>query len=709
VVTQPGYSSTVPAQATPDSIAATANNFIGLTWNDNGCWVLASAIAADAGAGLPMQSTLTNMAGAANGEWIVAFDGPAGQTGDWQSMVTTGEIVVFQTTSGTGHVTTCVSGSGSAAMVVDNATFVNGSGQVTNAANDGSSSDIVIQGPHAASQEFAGVATSSVVIYELDTPVVTATVSSVSLVAAASQSLGALFTASDPANNAITEWQVYNTASTDSLVLGGADYSDLSASDALSASALSAISLLAGSVSTTDTLEVRAYNGAYWGDWASLAVTVAGSASPPVLVAQTPNQSWTEGTRYTLALPASTFSDPQNESLTYSAALSNGHSLPSWLTFNAANDSFSGTAPGSAQTVTVAVTATDTSGLSVSETFTIAVVVSAPVLANPTANQTWKEGQSISLRLASNTFTDPSGERMTYSATLSNGQALPSWLKFNASSDSFSGTPPNTAQTLDITVTATDTGGGTTSETFAATVLGTPVVTAQTASQTWTENNTVSFTLPANTFTDPQGESLTYQATQQNGQALPSWLKFNAATETFSGTAPKSAQTVDIKVTATDSSGLSTSETFAASVAAATNNTRNTGHAGGVTVTEPTANYTWTDGSNVNLALPANTFTDALGLNMSFAAYQVSGADVMSWLHFNAATDRFYGSVPKGASGTVELAVIATDTQQLTAEDMFSVTFAPSFGGHNGSIVSAAGMLLQPDPSSTALMLALPN
>jgi hypothetical protein len=76
------------------------------------------------------------------------------------------------------------------------------------------------------------------------------------------------------------------------------------------------------------------------------------------------------------------------------------------------------------------------------------------------------------------------------------------------------------------------------------------------------------------------------------------------------------------------------------------------------------------------LVLPANTFTDALGLKMSFAAYQVSGPNVTSWLRFNATTDTFSGAVPINASGTIGLLVRASDAQNMMAQDMFSVTFA---------------------------------
>ena len=900
VVTCPGYTATVPAQATPDSIAAAADGLIGNAWNMDGCWVLASTIAAEAGASLPVQSTLVGLPGEANGEWIVAFNGPAGQSGNWQSMVTAGEMIVFEPAGGGGHITTCVSGSGSTAMLVDNITYIGSGGQILNSANDGSSSDVLISSPHAASSEFAGVAASTVVIYELDTPVVTANVTSDSLTCGAAQSLGPLFSASDPANKAITAWQVYDTAPGDALVMSGVDYSGLSMSSAITASSLAAVSLLAGSAPTTDTLEVRAYNGSYWGDWDSLSVAIvaaAAPASPPVLLAQTPgqtwlggkaislalplgtfadpqgetltysamlanhqalpgwltfnaatdtfsgtapataetlsitvtatdsselsvadtfsvsvigppqlttpiaNQTWLGGKTFTMALPAGTFTDPQGETLSYGATLSNGQALPSWLTFNAATDTFSGTAPLTAETVGITVTATDSSGLPVADTFSVTVIgapeltaqtpgetlaggktfvlalpantftdpqgeklaysatlsngqalpswlsfnaaadsfsgiapllaqtltvdviatdtsglsvsdvfavsvaaaTTGPVVKTPTPTQTWKEGHAISLTLSANTFSDALGETLSYSATLASGQALPSWLIFNAGTDSFSGTPPNQAQSLAITVTATDTSGLSAAESFVANVLGAPQITAQTANQSWTEGQAFSVTLAANTFTDPQGERLTYTASQANGQALPGWLHFNAATDTFSGSAPNAAQSVNIQVTATDTSGLAASDDFTAVVQPAPP------PKSAITVTGPTPNQTWVDGEAVSLTLPANTFTDALGLKMTFAAYELSGPNVTSWLYFNPTADALFGVVSAQQTGTVQLAVVASDAQHMTAEDIFNVTFAPNPSGHNVVPLTPSGMVHVPDLPSMAGMIAIPT
>lgn len=63
------------------------------------------------------------------------------------------------------------------------------------------------------------------------------------------------------------------------------------------------------------------------------------------------------------------------------------------------------------------------------------------------------------------------------------------------------------------------------------------------------------FTVPANTFTDPDGDDnlLSFTATLEDGSPLPSWLTFNANSKTFAGTPGYSdGGTLKVKVTASD-------------------------------------------------------------------------------------------------------------------------------------------------------------
>ena len=90
-----------------------------------------------------------------------------------------------------------------------------------------------------------------------------------------------------------------------------------------------------------------------------------------------------------------------------------------------------------------------------------------------------------------------------------------------------------------------------------------PTVANAILDQTATAGTALNYAFPANTFADTNtGDTLTYTATKSDDSELPSWLSFDAATRTFSGT-PTAADvgTVSVKVTASDGSD-SVSDTF---------------------------------------------------------------------------------------------------------------------------------------------------
>jgi VCBS repeat-containing protein len=80
-------------------------------------------------------------------------------------------------------------------------------------------------------------------------------------------------------------------------------------------------------------------------------------------------------------------------------------------------------------------------------------------------------------------------------------------------------------------------------------------------------NKSFLFTLAAGSFADAdEGDVLTYGATLADGSELPAWLKFDAATGTFSGVAPKQVGSFDVRVTATDAVGATGSTVGSLSV-----------------------------------------------------------------------------------------------------------------------------------------------
>ncbi len=104
-------------------------------------------------------------------------------------------------------------------------------------------------------------------------------------------------------------------------------------------------------------------------------VLVVNLNQTPIVAGRIPDQSITIGETYSYTVPANIFSDPDPDTLGYTAALENGAPLPAWLRFNPNTRIFIGT-PGlnDPGTQTIRVTATDPSGASISTTFRLNVL-----------------------------------------------------------------------------------------------------------------------------------------------------------------------------------------------------------------------------------------------------------------------------------------------------------------------------------------------
>ncbi|HCY74392.1 MAG TPA: hypothetical protein DHV28_00590 [Ignavibacteriales bacterium] len=93
----------------------------------------------------------------------------------------------------------------------------------------------------------------------------------------------------------------------------------------------------------------------------------------PYLLNQIPNQTDSVGYNYSYTFSDTTFFDDDgNNTLTYSAALSNGNALPTWLSFDPASRTFIGI-PSVTGNYSIKVTATDTANEKATCTFTIKI------------------------------------------------------------------------------------------------------------------------------------------------------------------------------------------------------------------------------------------------------------------------------------------------------------------------------------------------
>ena len=104
----------------------------------------------------------------------------------------------------------------------------------------------------------------------------------------------------------------------------------------------------------------------------------------------------------------------------------------------------------------------------------------------------------------------------------------------------------------------------------AAVANNAPTVENEIPDQTAAAGTPFTYTFPTNTFHDADGDTLTYTAIQDDSdRILPTWITFDASTQTFSGTpAVADIKSLFIKVTATDGTA-SVSDTFIIRVVAA--------------------------------------------------------------------------------------------------------------------------------------------
>ncbi|NCS23010.1 MAG: hypothetical protein GPI96_00165 [Microcystis aeruginosa BS13-02] len=137
----------------------------------------------------------------------------------------------------------------------------------------------------------------------------------------------------------------------------------------------------------------------------------------------------------------------------------------------------------------------------------------APSVQNPITNQIATQDTGFNFQIPTNTFVDVDlNDTLTYSATLSNGDALPSWLTFDPTTKTFSGTPAyNDVGNLNLKVTATDKPGASVSTNFTLQVFH-PVLVP-------TGGSVIKGT-PTNDLIDALGKSGTYRLESGAGDDL---------------------------------------------------------------------------------------------------------------------------------------------------------------------------------------------
>lgn len=407
----------------------------------------------------------------------------------------------------------------------------------------------------------------------------------------------------------------------------------------------------------------------------------------------------TAGNAWTYQIPA--FADANNEVLTYTVS-----NLPAWLSFNPATRSLSGT-PSAVGSWTVTITATDAAGASASTTLTITTPNTGPVLASALpSHETWRN-TAWGYQIPANTFVDPNGDPLTWSIS-----GLPAGINFDPATRYLSGYA-TTLGAYSVTVSVSDGRGGTNSTSFVINVTNAaPVYNGGLVNRSAQLNEQVSWALPPGTFTDANGDNLTYtimveypghneiywepsEAAWMTRYIEPNWqvsyqLKIDPNTGTVTGTMPAFTiprhpvtgagggylSSFRIKIIASD--GIATSE----------------GIFGGYLNFAPSGGQNNRNiKSGVATSFQLNAFSDPNGDPLT---YSVSGLPAGMW--FDAANRTINGTA---SAGSYAITIYANDGRGGVGSATFTLNVqannaptAPGIGTMNMQVGTGVGVVL---------------
>lgn len=356
------------------------------------------------------------------------------------------------------------------------------------------------------------------------------------------------------------------------------------------------------------------------------------------------------------AVPADLFKDPEGKALTYSVT-----GLPDGMTFDPDTMTVSGTAPTGEASITVTVTAADADGRSASKEITLQLSNTANRAPEADTDssllkQTTVAGKGFDQDLSS-VFKDPNGDPVTFKAT-----GLPD--RVTVSETGVLSGVPTVSGTFSAVITATDSHGLAASATVTLTIENTPpepisgIVFPAPAAGKETAVDLHQF------FKDKEGNPIHFAA-----DGLPKGITLGD--DGVIRGVPEESGTFAIRVTAADTFGAETTETFTVTIAnsAPVFNSAYEGFvidAGESRIAIPRG-----------IPLPQDLFTDDFGVTgWKITGVSKDGAAVaggLSAIGLELDSDTGILTGRPGAAGDYQVTVEASDASGLTASHVITL------------------------------------
>ena len=374
--------------------------------------------------------------------------------------------------------------------------------------------------------------------------------------------------------------------------------------------------------------------------------------SAPTAVGSIPAQTVTVGAPAATVNLGSYFSDPDGDTLTYTATSS--HASMATASVSGATVSITPIAAGAAM---ITVTASDGS---LNATQALMVTVNpqpnrTPTIVTSIPAQVLIVGNTSTMDLGSY-FSDPDEDALTYAATSSDtGVAIPSVSEATVT------ITPVTVGTAILTIVASDPDGLSVVQTFVVTVNPqpnrAPTKVGSISAQTLTMGGDTSTVDIGSSFSDPDGDTLTYTASSSDTGVAAANLSSAAVIIT-----PIAAGSATVTAKATDPDGLSTTQTFTVTVNQQEQSLVALGSIGSITLTAGGGD------AEMNVAHHFNN------LGGGAVTYATSSSDT------DVATVSLSGtilSITPIAAGTATIKIIAVDSEGSSATQTISVVVNP--------------------------------
>jgi len=345
---------------------------------------------------------------------------------------------------------------------------------------------------------------------------------------------------------------------------------------------------------------------------------------------------------------ADAFSDPDGDALTYTAV----SSMPVVARTSVSGSAVTITAAGPG-TAIVTITASDDERATATQQVSVTVPQPnrPPRRAGSIPAQTVEVGQRATMN-ASQYFSDPDGDSLTYAASSSNGGVA--GASVSGPAVTITAVSPGSAT---ITVTATDAGDLAAQQSFVVTVPTrsnrAPQAVGTIPDLTVSQGETTTLNVSSH-FSDPDGDSLTYSAATSNSGVTSASV--SGADLTLAAAA---AGTATITVTGTDAGGLAAQQSFVVTVSTRSNRAPQavgtipdlTVSQGETTTLNVSSHFSDPDGDSL-------TYSAATS-NSGVASASVSGAEL---------------TLAAAAAGTATITVTGTDAGGLAAQQSFALT-----------------------------------